>query len=91
MKRDAVVGKSRCLAAIVLAATPAVGADGKLSPSDLDEMLAKAGDAHNLDVDLLASLVKRPRSGGQVPRHPPYRETRAYVARVIHEFNLFRV
>jgi soluble lytic murein transglycosylase-like protein len=130
-------------------------ADGKLSAADLGEMLNKAGREHNLDVDLLASLVKA-ESGGNahavspagarglmqlmpgtakdlgvqdsfkpdqnvrggsayldwlltryhdnlalalaaynagpeaVDRYhgiPPYRETRAYVARVIHEFN----
>jgi hypothetical protein len=129
--------------------------DAKLSPADLHEILAKAGDAHNLDVDLLASLVKA-ESGGNtravsragarglmqlMPKTaaglgvadsfkpdqnvsggsayldalltryheklglalaaynagpaavdkyrgiPPYHETRAYVARVIHEFN----
>jgi len=131
------------------------GADGKLSPADLAEMLSKAGQAHNLDVDLLASLVKA-ESGGNahavsragarglmqlmpatakglgvddsfkpeqnvrggsiylnalllkyhdnlalalaaynagpeaVAKYhgiPPYHETQAYVARVIHEFN----
>ncbi|MGA3081651.1 MAG: lytic transglycosylase domain-containing protein [Terracidiphilus sp.] len=136
-------------------AAPKTGADGKLSPADLGEMLAKAGHEHNLDVDLLASLVKA-ESGGNaravspagarglmqlmpgtakdlgvddsfkpeenvrggtayldslltlyhdnlslalaaynagpeaVAKYhgiPPYRETRAYVARVIHEFN----
>jgi soluble lytic murein transglycosylase-like protein len=130
-------------------------AEAKLSPADLAEMLATAGHAHNLDVDLLASLVKA-ESGGNMraqsrtgarglmqlmPRTasdmgvedsfkpdenvrggstyldslltryhdnmalalaaynagpaavdkyrgiPPYRETQAYVARVIHEFN----
>jgi len=129
--------------------------DANLSPADLREMLAKAGVDHNLDVDLLASLVKA-ESGGNVravspagarglmqlmpgtatalgvqdsfkpdqnvrggsayldallTRYnnklalalaaynagpaavdkyhgiPPYRETQAYVARVIHEFN----
>jgi hypothetical protein len=129
--------------------------DANLSPADLREMLAKAGGDHNLDVDLLASLVKA-ESGGNVravsrtgarglmqlmpgtatelgvedsfkpdqnvrggsayldallTRYnnklalalaaynagpaavdkyhgiPPYHETRAYVARVIHEFN----
>jgi len=35
----------------------------QLSPADLAEMLARAGHAHNLDVDLLASLVKA-ESGG---------------------------
>jgi soluble lytic murein transglycosylase-like protein len=127
----------------------------KLSEADLHEMLAKAGQAHNLDVDLLASLVKAESNGDAraisragaeglmqlmpatakdqgvterfkpeenvrggasyldelltryhdnlalalaaynagpeaVDRYngiPPYRETRAYVARVIHEFN----
>ena len=126
-----------------------------LSPADLHEMLTKAGAAHNIDVDLLASVVKA-ESGGNVravshagarglmqlmpataaslgvqdsfqpdqnvrggsayldallTRYhdnlslalaaynagpmavdkyhgiPPYSETRAYVARVIHEFN----
>lgn len=134
---------------------PAKPASAALSPADLGEMLAKAGQAHNLDVDLLASLVKA-ESGGNaravshagarglmqlmpataatlgvedsfkpeenvrggssyldslltryhnnmalalaaynagplaVDRYhgiPPYRETQAYVARVIHEFN----
>jgi hypothetical protein len=130
-------------------------AEAKLSPADLAQMLATAGQAHNLDVDLLASLVKA-ESGGNVHAKsrtgarglmqlmpgtasemgvedsfkpdenvrggstyldslltryhdnvalalaaynagpaavdkyhgiPPYHETRAYVARVIHEFN----
>jgi hypothetical protein len=39
--------------------------DAKLSPADLREMLDEAGQAHNLDVDLLASLVKA-ESGGNV-------------------------
>src|SRR5450631_3702787 len=137
------------------AATPKLSQDAKLSPADLGEMLAKAGHAHNLDVDLLGSLVKAEsggnsravsRTGAQglmqlMPRTatdlgvddsyqpdqnvrggttyldalltryhdnlalalaaynagpaavdkyhgiPPYHETRAYVARVIHEFN----
>jgi len=129
--------------------------EAKLSPTDLREMLAKAGGEHNVDIDLLASLVKA-ESGGNVravsragarglmqlmpgtatelgvqdsfkpdqnvrggsayldallTRYhdnlalalaaynagpaavdkyrgiPPYSETRAYVARVIHEFN----
>jgi soluble lytic murein transglycosylase-like protein len=137
------------------AASPQSKSDAKLSPADLGEMLAKAGQDHNLDVDLLASLVKA-ESGGNaravsragarglmqlmpgtaaglgvedsfkpdqnvrggsayldalltkyhdnlalalaaynagpqaVDRFhgiPPYRETQAYVARVIHEFN----
>jgi soluble lytic murein transglycosylase-like protein len=134
---------------------PAANPDASLSPADLHEMLAKAGSEHNLDVDLLASVVKA-ESGGNaravsragarglmqlmpgtatelgvedsfepkqnvrggtayldallvryhdqlalalaaynagpeaVDRYhgiPPYHETRAYVARVIHEFN----
>jgi soluble lytic murein transglycosylase-like protein len=129
--------------------------DAKLNPADLGEMLAQAGKEHNLDVDLLASVVKA-ESGGNahavsragarglmqlmpdtaagmgvndsfepeqnvrggsayldallgryqnnlalalaaynagpaaVDKYhgiPPYHETRAYVARVIHEFN----
>lgn len=130
-------------------------AEAELSAADLHEMLGRAGQAHNLDVDLLASLVKA-ESGGRVRARsragaeglmqlmpataaglgvhdrlepeenvrggstyldsllaryhdnlalalaaynagpaavdkykgiPPYAETRAYVARVIHEFN----
>ena len=129
--------------------------EAKLSEADLGEMLTQAGLAHNLDVDLLASLVKAESNGNAravsragaegltqlipatakdmgvedsfkpeenvrggatyldelltryqdnlalalaaynagpkaVDRNhgiPPYRETRAYVARVIHEFN----
>jgi len=129
--------------------------DSILSPQDLGQMLAKAGKEHNVDIDLLASLVKA-ESGGNphavsrtgarglmqlMPKTaaglgvedsfqpeqnvrggtayldallicyhdnlalalaaynagpaavakyhgiPPYDETRAYVARVIHEFN----
>jgi soluble lytic murein transglycosylase-like protein len=141
--------------------TPALGAsikplaDAKLSPTDLHEMLAEAGEQHNLDADLLASVVKAESNGntravsragarglmqlmpktaaehgvddsfrpdenvrggsaylnellvryhdnialalaaynagpGAVDKYhgiPPYRETRVYVARVIHEFN----
>ncbi len=130
-------------------------ADTKLTPADLRQMLSTAGQAHNVNVDLLASIVKA-ESGGNphavshagakglmqlmpqtasehgvrdsfrpgdnirggtaymdelltrynnnlalalaaynagpaaVDKYhgiPPYRETRAYVARVIHEFN----
>ena len=50
-----------------LAAHPGVAApsaaDAKLTPGDLHEMLATAGSAHNLDEDLLASVVKA-ESGG---------------------------
>ena len=127
----------------------------KLTPADLREMLARAGTEHNLDVDLLASVVKAESDGNAravshagaqglmqlmpgtaaglgvqdsfqpdqnvrggssyldalltryhdnlalalaaynagpeaVDKYrgiPPYHETRAYVARVIHEFN----
>jgi soluble lytic murein transglycosylase-like protein len=131
------------------------GSDIKLSPADLNEMLTKAGHEHNVDMDLLASVVKA-ESGGNaravspagarglmqlmpataadlgvsdsfkpeqnvrggstyldalltryhdnlalalaaynagpaaVDKYngiPPYRETKLYVARVIHEFN----
>lgn len=129
--------------------------NAKLSPADLHEMLAEAGQRHNLDADLLASVVKAESNGDTravsrtgarglmqlmpktaaeqgvedsfrpdenvrggsaylnellVKYHdnmalalaaynagpaavdkyhgiPPYHETRAYVARVIHEFN----
>lgn len=133
----------------------AISPDAALSPTDLRQMLINAGQEHNLDVDLLASLVKAEsggnaravsRSGARgliqlmpstaaglgvrdsfrpeenvrggaayldslltryrdnlalalaaynagpeaVDKYhgiPPYRETRTYVARVIHEFN----
>ncbi len=42
---------------------PKAHSDAKLNPADLHEMLVKAGSEHNLDVDLLASLVKA-ESGG---------------------------
>jgi len=136
-------------------AVPQANADGRLSAADLGEMLTKASNEHNVDVDLLASLVKA-ESGGNphavsrtgarglmqlmpatakglgvedsfkpdenvrggssylnallIQYHdnlalalaaynagpaavakyhgiPPYHETQAYVARVIHEFN----
>ncbi|MDR3750297.1 MAG: lytic transglycosylase domain-containing protein [Terracidiphilus sp.] len=137
------------------AAPPSPGSSAHLNPADLAEMLAKAGREHNLDVDLLASLVKAESAGNAravsragarglmqlmpgtaanlgvedsfmpdqnvrggstyldtlltryhdnlamalaaynagpaaVDKYhgiPPYHETRAYVARVIHEFN----
>lgn len=130
-------------------------APARLNPADLHEMLARAGQAHHLDVDLLASVVKAesagnaqavsragaqglmqlmPQTAAELGVHdsfapednvrggsayldalltryndnlamalaaynagpaavdkyhgiPPYAETRAYVARVIHEFN----
>lgn len=46
-----------------LAASHASNTDAKLSPGDLREMLAEAGHEHNLDIDLLASVVKA-ESGG---------------------------
>ena len=129
--------------------------DAKLSPADLHQMLSDAGHQHNLDADLLASVVKAESNGNTravsragarglmqlmpgtateqgvqdsfkadenvrggsaylndlliryhvnvslalaaynagpaaVDKYhgiPPYHETRAYVARVIHEFN----
>jgi Transglycosylase SLT domain len=134
---------------------PIANADTKLSPAELHEVLSQAGRSHNLDVDLLASVVKAESGGNSravsrvgarglmqlmpktasnigvrdsfqpdqnvqggstyldtlltryhenltlalaaynagpaaVDRYhgiPPYNETRAYVARVIHEFN----
>ena len=135
--------------------TAAASAGAQLSTADLHQMLARAGEEHNVDADLLASVVKA-ESGGNpealsragakglmqlmpatanqlgvgdsykpdqnvrggttyldsllVRYHdnlalalaaynagpeavdkyngiPPYRETRVYVARVIHEFN----
>ena len=142
-------------AAAPLAAAPAIAPNASLTPADLNEMLAAAGHEHNLDVDLLASLVKEESNGNAravsragarglmqlmpgtaaqlgvkdsfkpdqnvrggstyldalltryhdnlalalaaynagpqaVDKYrgiPPYHETRAYVARVIHEFN----
>jgi soluble lytic murein transglycosylase-like protein len=137
------------------AKAPAAAMTVKLTPAEMHELLAQAGSKHDLDVDLLASVV-RAESGGNpqavsrtgaqglmqlMPKTaatlgvgnsfapdeninggtayldallkkyhdnlalalaaynagpqavdrwhgiPPYRETRAYVARVIHEFN----
>jgi soluble lytic murein transglycosylase-like protein len=46
------------------AAPPQIArADAKLSPAELHEVLSQAGRLHNLDVDLLASVV-RAESGG---------------------------
>lgn len=134
---------------------PAPQTHARLTAADLREMLARAGTAHNLDVDLLASVVKAESDGNSravshagaqglmqlmpataaglgvndsfqpdqnvrggatyldtllsryhdnlamalaaynagpdaVARYhgiPPYAETHAYIARVIHEFN----
>jgi hypothetical protein len=139
----------------VVEVTPPPQPAAKLTTSDLGEMLSRAGQAHNIDVDLLASVVKAESNGNpravsragaqglmqlmpgtaselgvsnsfapeqnvrggsayldQLLAHyhdnlalalaaynagpaavdkyhgiPPYHETRAYVARVIHEFN----
>ena len=38
-------------------------AETRLSPADLDEMLAEAGGQHNIDADLLASIVKAESNG----------------------------
>lgn len=48
-----------------VAATPSPRppSDGKLTPADLRLMLADAGVQHNLDADLLASIVKAESSG----------------------------
>jgi soluble lytic murein transglycosylase-like protein len=137
------------------AATSAAGARGNLTAADLREVLTRASREHNVDVDLLASVVKAESNGNAravshagaqglmqlmpgtaaglgvsdsfqpeqnvrggsiyldslltryrdnlalalaaynagpeaVDKYhgiPPYRETRAYVARVIYEFN----
>jgi soluble lytic murein transglycosylase-like protein len=39
------------------------GEETKLNPADLHEILARAGKEHNLDVDLLASVVKAESAG----------------------------
>jgi soluble lytic murein transglycosylase-like protein len=53
------------LAAIATVPPPAQHNDATLTPAEMREMLAKAGTAHNIDADLLASVV-RAESGGQV-------------------------
>jgi soluble lytic murein transglycosylase-like protein len=40
-----------------------VAASAALTPADLHEMLSNAGQAHNVDVDLLASVVKAESAG----------------------------
>ena len=143
------------LPSLVARGTPVASVKAELSPAELHELLAGAGAEHDIDVDLLASLVHAEsgsharavsRAGAQglmqlmpgtaaqlgvhasfapednvhggtayldsllklyhdnlalalaaynagpgaVDRYhgvPPYRETRAYVARIIHEFN----
>ena len=59
---------------------PAPGNSAKLSPADLRQMLVTAGDAHNLDVDLLASLVKAESNGNEQGQdelpHPNQRKVR---------------
>ena len=52
-------------AAIATAHPAAPHNDITLTPAEMREMLAKAGTAHNIDSDLLASVV-RAESGGQV-------------------------
>lgn len=51
------------VAATVLAAKPTPRQDAALTPADLGEILARASQEHNVDVDLLASIVKA-ESGG---------------------------
>ncbi len=41
------------------------GAEPRLTPADVHQLMAKAGATHNLDVDLLASVV-RAESGGNI-------------------------
>jgi soluble lytic murein transglycosylase-like protein len=52
-------------AKMISTSIPEAAQEANLSPADLREMLAKAGGEHNVDVDLLASLVKA-ESGGNV-------------------------
>ena len=47
----------------VTSAAKKMKADSRLSPVDLREMLAQAGQEHNLDADLLASVVKAESNG----------------------------
>lgn len=45
------------------ATNPDLHDDAKLSPADLHQILARAGEEHNLDADLLASVVKAESDG----------------------------
>ena len=49
-----------------LAGSGTVNRNAKLSQADLGEILARAGKEHNLDVDLLASVVKAESGGNAV-------------------------
>jgi soluble lytic murein transglycosylase-like protein len=55
-------------AAVKEPANAPLEADAKLSPADLREMLARAGKEHNLDIDLLESLVKAESNGNPKAR-----------------------
>jgi soluble lytic murein transglycosylase-like protein len=155
LRPDEIAGFQQLAEPALPAVQSTMGADAQLSQADLEEILAEAGRQHNLDVDLLASVVKAESNGNAravsragarglmqlmpstaaglgvddsfkpgenvrggstyldalltryhdnlalalaaynagpaaVDRYhgiPPYHETRAYVARVIHEFN----
>lgn len=50
-------------AAVATPTTVSTAKAGALSPADLHEMLADAAQAHNVDVDLLASVVKAESDG----------------------------
>lgn len=50
-------------APVTQAPSPTPAGTAKLTPADLHEMLTRAGSEHNIDVDLLASVVKA-ESGG---------------------------
>ena len=48
--------------------SPVASHDAKLNQADLGEILARAGHEHNLDVDLLASVVKAGTVAGRSSR-----------------------
>src|SRR5207245_1915700 len=60
------------------------------NPKNLNEIINTISDRHHLDPDLIKALAAYNAGPHRVQRYrgvPPYYETRAYVARIVREFN----